>query len=247
MADDNVRPIPNSRVLIVPHHWHAGGIIARSLRHLAASRSVGSLVLVGPDHRNVGAKQAVSSTGTWSTDYGVVRADTHLLASLTSTGMLALQDDILATEHSVSGLVPALAYYFPGRPVTAVAVRNDTAPEEARVIGTVLGSELLVDPGAVLVVSVDFSHGLNQAQAAERDEEMLAVLADMDERGLGRMGPENSDGRGAMLVAFSALRQLGAPEFVLLEQSDSSRVAGVGGGEVTTYIAALYAVDPTSP
>ncbi len=243
--DASARPMPDARILIVPHHWLAAEMIVEALRDLRASTEVSGLVLIGPDHHEALPDPGATTDADWRTAYGVVPVDQAIRGRLLATGLVRQEDALLRKEHSIAGLVPALARVFPGVPVTPLAVRNDTRGYEAEAIGRALQSTIEAEPGLVIVLSADFSHGLGPREAAARDRETLMALEDLDLDRIASFDSQHVDARGALSVVLAAARHAGLTQFVLREESDSSRErcgsqGGYAGGPVTSYIVAYY-------
>lgn len=243
--DATPSPSHGARILIVPHHWLAGEAIVAALRDVSSSADITRVALVGPDHHELLPLPGVTARSGWRTAYGLVPLDLPTSRRLLSTGLVGEDDALLHREHSIAGLVPAIAHFLPGVPVTPLAVRNDTDRGEVQVLGGALLSELDGDPGALILLSADFSHGLRPRSAAARDGETLVALEELDLDAIASFGAENVDARGALSVVVWAAREAGLTRFVLRERSDSGR-AGLrsyghyAGGPVTSYVVGYY-------
>jgi len=234
-------PMPGVRALVVPHHWAAGSLIVAGLRDLEATAPWRRVVLLSPDHRHAGQRIGTTSDQGWATPYGRMGGDEAAVASLSRTGLVASRGDLVAREHGIAGLVPALAGYLGDARLVPLALRPDATPGEVRSLGVTLAN--LMGPDTVLVASVDLAHGVPPAVARRHDAETLAALADLDMRSLRVWGDEHLDGRMVMAVVMAAMRRAGATRFVVRERSDGSQLPGYPGGAVTSYALAYYTTD----
>lgn len=238
LSATGVEPSRGARVVIVPHHWLAGHLILGGLRDLAAAGGVRRVILVGPNHIGAGGAAATTSGRGWATRFGVVGADRAAVSSLVRRGLARSEPDVLTWEHSISGIVPAIAREVPGARVVPLALRAARTPGEVRLLAAALAG--MMDRGTVLVASVDFSHYLSAAQARERNRESVSALRAMDAARVLGWGNEHLDSPPSIALAIETARALGATEFVLRADSDSARLGGSSLADVTSYVAGYY-------
>ena len=235
-ADPN--PMPGARAVIVPHHWLAGHLILGGLRDLAASGDYQRIILIGPNHVNVGAAAVITSDIAWQTPFGSIEPDAEALRPLLDGGFAQSQPDVLTYEHSVAGIVPAIAYSLPEARLVPLALRRDmTAGEVERLAAALMP---LLDSRTVLVAAVDFSHYLSAEEAGRRDRETLAALHSLDSSRILSFGDGHLDSPPAIAVLMEAMRLTGAGEFQLRENTNSSELGGSALAPVTSYIFGYY-------
>lgn len=249
------RPLDGARVLILPHHWLAGPLILGPLRDLAAGRGMGvveagppvdaaargavrRVLLVGPDHGNVGADHVSTSSRSWSTPFGRVEVDGALVDALVAAGLARRQDELLAAEHAVAGLVPALAREMPAASVVPLLLRGDMPAERVRRLATALLPFL--NDETVLVAAVDFAHGVRVADVPRLNGESIAALRSLDGATVLRWGNEHLDSPESILLAMEVARHLGATRFELLASTDASAFGAPAGEPVTSYVVGVY-------
>ncbi|RJQ06444.1 MAG: AmmeMemoRadiSam system protein B [Bacillota bacterium] len=209
---------------VVPHHLVAGHLVAGLLAYLADDPP-GTVVVVGPDHFRAGPRCGTSAAS-WLTPAGLLEADAALALALMD-GNLA--DEAAAShdgEHSVGALMPFIKHYLPGTRVVPVTLRGDATYLEAVRLGRYLGEWQAQDPGRKLFVlaSVDFSHYLPLARAAENDEATIIALRGGHWAALFAMGPGHLDSPGSLAVAFSfaGVEALDEPVFSAVEHTNSA-------------------------
>jgi MEMO1 family protein len=246
-------PMPGVRAVLVPHHWLAGHLLTTALRDLAATtppsadgspptnpkRPWRRLILIGPDHHDAAHQAVMTSDQPWSTPFAAMTTDGDAIRRLLPMGIVADQPAALAREHSVAGLMPAVAYYLPEVKVVPLAVRGNMNRGEMVALAEALAT-MLGDEGTVVVLSVDFSHGVSPREAEVRDRASLAALQTLDTARVLGIGKRGMDGWTAVAVVQIALRRVGATRFVLRTRTDGSALQGYDGGPVTSYISGYY-------
>lgn len=232
-------PIAGARVVLIPHHWPAGHLALAALRDAAPPPGGWRRAIVlGPDHPNRGATAAATSASDWRSAAGIVRADGAGVAALIGSGAAVRGDALIAAEHGVSGVLPAVRWAMPGALVIPVAVRGDATRAAAARLAAALAP--WIDGGTIVVLSVDLSHGLAPSDAARHDAETLAALAALDPERMRGWSDEHLDARGAVRTALALAGRLGATRWVLRERTDGSQLPGYEGGPVTGYAGGYF-------
>jgi len=239
------RPMRGARAIIVPHHWLAGDLILGGLRDAAAGaraagRPITRVILLGPNHVQAGRADVITSDRSWNTPFGPVEVDRAAVERLVRGGIALSQPVVLSYEHSVAGLVPAVALQLPGARIVPLAVRRDLGPPRAAAAGEAVAA--LAREGTLIVASIDFSHGLVAAAARERNARTLALLRALDVRAMHRLAADHAehlDGPGAAAVLVVAVRRLGATRFALRADATSADFGGPPS-DVTSYLTGYY-------
>jgi hypothetical protein len=244
------RPLEGARALVIPHHWLAGRLILGTLRDAAASGEFERVVLMGPNHTNAGGAPLTTSDLPWDTPFGAMRSDAAGIDELAARAAVATAPDVLTYEHSVAGIVPAVAYYLPDARVVPLVLGAAITADEISALVSALAA--LDDGRTLFVASVDFSHYLPLAQAHAMDAESVSALAAMDTRGILTYGNEHMDSPASIAVLMELARRAASAEFHLLENTDSTQITGMGAGSVTSYVAGYFSwpIDvfaPSSP
>jgi len=231
-------PMPGARAVIVPHHWLAGHLILGSLRDLAASGDYRRIILIGPNHINAGGAAVITSDLPWQTPFGLVEPDGEAIRRLTSNGIALSEPSVLTYEHAVAGIVPAIAYYLPEARVVPLVLRSDLTPTEVEALAAALAP--LLDDETALIAAVDFSHYLSAQEARQNDRETLEALQSLDSSRILSFGNEHVDSPASIAAVMETMRLLGATEFELRENINSSDLGGPALAPVTSYITGYY-------
>ena len=232
-----VAPMPGARAVVVPHHWLAGHLILSGLRDLAASGAYDRVLLIGPDHVGAASAGAATSDLPWETPFGLLQADAESVSRLAAAGVARVEPDTLSDEHSVAGIVPAIAYYLPGAEVVPLILRGDLDSGQVSALARALVP--LLDDGTVIVASVDFSHYLSAPEARARNAETLAAMEAMDSQRILAFGDEHLDSPPTIALVSELARQRGGG-FHLRANTNSGELNGLFRPPVTSYITGYY-------
>lgn len=233
-----VRPMPGARAIIVPHHWLAGSLIVGGLRDVAASGTWTRVVLIGPNHSGAGGAAVSTSEWSWTTPFGEVKADGEAVRTLLRRGLAEPRPDVLTYEHSIDGIVPAIARFLPHARLVPLALRAHWTASEVDRLAAALAE--IVDERTVVVASVDFSHYLSAGEARGRNTETIAALRSLDSRRILSFGNEHVDSPPAIAAVMETVRRLGATRFELRADTNSTEFGGSTLPPVTSYITGYF-------
>lgn len=177
-VSDDGRP---AAAYVAPHAGYrysgpvAAEVYARLGRHAPRVRRV---VLIGPAHRVPLDGCAVSGADRWRTPLGEVTVDVAGARALADEGLVTIDDEPHALEHSLEVQVPFLQRVLdPAVSILPVCVGRESPDRVAAVISTALGAG--GDAGTVIICSTDLSHYQPDAQARAQDRRTAAAIADL--------------------------------------------------------------------
>lgn len=237
-ASTPLEPMVGVKAAVFPHHWFAGHLITGTIRDLAASGTYQRVILLGPNHVNSGRAGAVTSDSDWQTVAGHVAADREAVDALVSTGVAGIEPDVLAYEHSISGIVPAIAYYLPEARIVPITLRSGLTAVEVDALATAIAG--MMDEHTVLLASVDFSHYLQPEAARERDAESIEAMRALDAARVLGWDNAHMDSPAAIAVVIEAMRAKGATEFELRVNTNSAELGEVPNEPATSYVTGFY-------
>jgi MEMO1 family protein len=162
-----VKPKDSVRAVIVPHHLLAGGIAAEMLK-IASGRSIGTIAIIGPNHKNAGGRKVLASGADFETVFGKAESDFQLAKSLNKFFGQEASDESFGNEHSIGAVVPYVKYYFPRAKILPVILSSNAGEKEAEKLAGWLKRNLPED--SLVVLSADFSHYLNKIRASASDK-----------------------------------------------------------------------------
>jgi AmmeMemoRadiSam system protein B len=233
-------PPPQGEVIagIIPHHLLPGYLINGFFRGLAAGNPPKTIVLIGPNHDNEGRARILTSALPWQTPFGAVEPDTALIDALTSRGIASVEEEVLTSEHSVAGIMPAIKHELPQARVVPIILVGATSPAEAQQLGETLASYW--QPGTVFVAAVDFSHYLIRSEAERNDAVTLQLLRHLDAGKLFTLNNDYLDSPPSIAALMAAAHALGADTFVLQANTNSGALLHDGLVPTTSYFVGYY-------
>ena len=237
-AEIPVVPMPGARAIVVPHHWLAGQLILTSLRDLAAGGAYDRVIVIGPDHVGAASAGAATSDLPWETPFGLLQADAESVSRLAAEGAARVEPDTLSHEHSVAGIVPAIAYYLPDAAIVPLALRGDLDIGQVRALARMLVP--LLDDHTIAVASVDFSHYLSAPEARTRDAETLAAMEATDSQRILAFGNEHLDSPPTIALLTEIMRLLHRGEFTPRGNTNSGELSGLFRPPVTSYVTGYF-------
>ena len=223
--------------LIVPHHLLAINLMADTFSYASNSRYK-KIVLLSPDHYNLGSTDISVSERNFLTVFGEVKTDSAAVKKLKELPFVS-EGDFFYREHGLEAELPFIKYYFPDSEVTAITFKPNTSKEELDKLIAVLEKELPSD--SLIVQSTDFSHYLSPEQSAEKDLETIKVLKENDPvKILELKQPDNIDSLAASYIQMSLQKVFFKTDLNILEHYNSQDYTNDIVLSSTSYITAAY-------
>lgn len=154
------------RAMIVPHHLLASEYIAGLMKE-ASKKEINHVIIIGPNHENVGQTVIASTLARWKTAFGDVETNEDLVLKLLSTYKEISNPGAFYSEHSVGAIVPFIKHYLPHADIVPIIINSYAEHKDAEKLADWLDKNIMED--TLIVVSTDFSHYLNKAQAEKND------------------------------------------------------------------------------
>ncbi|NSW75522.1 MAG: AmmeMemoRadiSam system protein B [Candidatus Atribacteria bacterium] len=168
--------------VVSPHagYMYSGKIAAYSFYALSLSPPVETVVIIGPNHRGVGAKVALGGEDFWQTPLGSVALDREAIDFLVGHDpVFRVDSEAHRLEHSLEVQLPFLQCFlsYDFKVVPIVLIKQD--PVTARIIAEAL-KKLGEHRKLCIVASSDFSHYEQAGVAAEKDSALIARILSLD-------------------------------------------------------------------
>ncbi|MCS6950234.1 MAG: AmmeMemoRadiSam system protein B [Armatimonadota bacterium] len=239
------------RGLMCPHagYRYSGAAAAHAYARLAEDGAPETVILLGPNHRAIGAPIAILSRGSFKTPLGEVPIDATAAEAIKAQAPMVRDDENAhAPEHSLEVQLPFLQTVAPQArivPIVFGRVYYDRETlEELKALGAVL-AELLGDPAhhRLLLASTDLMHYVPRDEAYRMDEYVLQAVRAVDgERLLEEVFRRDISMCGVMSTAamLFALRQLGITQGEVLCHYTSGDVPGGDTRHVVGYAACAF-------
>ncbi len=171
---------------VVPHagYIYSGPCAAHTYLAIKEDRIPDTVILIGPNHRGLGAPVAVYPRGIWKTPIGDVNVDEEIATKL--IGYEVFSSDITAhlEEHSLEVQLPFMLFTFQKEfkivPITMMDQRLRTAREIAGIIADIMDES---SKDIIVIASSDMSHYVPHEEAYDRDWMALEKAERLDVEG----------------------------------------------------------------
>ncbi|MDO8682234.1 MAG: AmmeMemoRadiSam system protein B, partial [Armatimonadota bacterium] len=228
-------PLSNILGIVSPHagYMYSGSAAATAFHHLAEDGRPDVAIILGPNHRGLGAPASIMEQGSWETPLGEISIDENIAASLLNACPY-IQTDSFAhrLEHSLEVQVPFLQYVFGNKikivPVTIAVPAIPEAKMFAKELGSAIASTLQGASG-VVIASTDMTHYESKALAWRNDAVAIEAIEDLNAEKLIDTVSENGItmcGAVPVAVAVEACKLLGAAKAELLQYYTSGDITG---------------------
>jgi len=247
--DGFVKPIAQAKKVLAAISPHAGYIYSGRVAGAVFSQIYvpGAVVILGPNHRGIGASAALAAAGAWDMPLGSVPINEELanLILKTSPSQHKIMDDPHAhtMEHSIEVQVPFLQAARPEVTIVPIAL-SQLSFDACEGIGKTL-SQALHDYGkeVLLVASTDMTHYESQEEAHAKDQLAIDRILDLDPEGLYRTVAQHGISMCGVIpttVVLAACKAMGATKAELVQYATSGDVTGdyaqvVGYAGFTVY------------
>ncbi|MDP2631183.1 MAG: AmmeMemoRadiSam system protein B [Candidatus Uhrbacteria bacterium] len=158
---------------IVAHHMLIADKVAEVFMALG-SEDVDTVVMLSPNHFDLGVTSAQTTLGAWGTPYGILEVDADAVQDLVeSVEVLEIADSTFDYEHGISALTPFVVRSFPNAKIVPIALHESLSDAQAQEI-----AQSIVDvlDDAVVIASIDMSHMLPDVTAEFHDAVTLRQI-----------------------------------------------------------------------
>ncbi|TAL51110.1 AmmeMemoRadiSam system protein B [Patescibacteria group bacterium] len=164
---------------IIAHHLLVGDKIAQTISALGNGREK-TVVIISPNHFNLGRSVMQTTDGTWKTPFGDVEVDVDVLEELLGTeGQggsapdLWYEPETFKQEHGISAIVPFVKVWFPRARIVPIVVHDDATSQQLVDLARSIQSAA---PRAVVLASIDMSHNLPAHIQTVHDEMTMRTI-----------------------------------------------------------------------
>lgn len=222
---------------VVSHHLLASDEIARYFQNLS-KYSYKRVVVIGPNHGELGINHLVTGNWSWETPYGQVKADTELVSKLATSGVLAIDNTVLSKDHSIEVIMPFIKLYLPKSSVIPIMVSYKTTP--AQIERLVEGLRSYQSKDTLFLVSSDFSHFLVQKTASKKDEESLSLIKQFQIERISHLGNDHIDSGTSIAILLRLMQDSKTTRLEEFGHTDASTIAKTPTTPTTTYFFLNY-------
>ncbi|MEK7475138.1 MAG: AmmeMemoRadiSam system protein B [Candidatus Coatesbacteria bacterium] len=219
---------------IVTHHFLAAPLMVEFFDASACTARPRLVILIGPDHERLGPRGISLSALDWRTPFGVLACDREAVGGLRQALRLPPGDDaaVFFREHSTGLLVPFIRLYFPDARVLPILLSDRAGPRRIAALAGALAP--LLGDDALVILSMDFSHGKAPAEAAALDRDAMAAIVGCD---LARVRDLDVDCHAGLELMLRLFR--GRP-VAFGTRTDSAAIAGRPLADCTSYVTTYF-------
>ena len=229
-----VKPVAEPRKVLAaisPHagYMYSGGVAGAVFSQIRIPQAA---VILGPNHRGIGAPVALAASGTWDMPLGPVPINAALAGLLLQAlPHSTIKDDPQAhtMEHSIEVQIPFLQVLRSDVSIVPIALSHLRYPS-CREIGQALakgvqdyGNEVL------LVASTDMTHYESQEVARSQDQLAIEQILALDAKGLYETVARHNISMCGVIpttIVLTACKELGATKAELVQYATSGDVTG---------------------
>ncbi|HTR80828.1 MAG TPA: AmmeMemoRadiSam system protein B [Bacteroidota bacterium] len=242
----NVRPVKAKGELlgiIVPHAgYQYSGFTAAHAYSLLEHRDIGTVVLVGPSHREYFDGISVFSGASFTTPLGAVQVDDEFRSRLQKI-IPDVQRSLSGhrAEHSLEVQLPFLQQTAGNFQIVPIVIGNQKR-EYCEELGSAL-AEAAHGCNVLLVASSDLSHYYSSDVAQKLDAVAIASIKKIDyDTLMGDLEAERTEacGGGPIVAVLYAAQKMGADECEVLHACNSGEISGDTDRVVGYVSAALW-------
>ncbi|MFC1888432.1 AmmeMemoRadiSam system protein B [Thermodesulfobacteriota bacterium] len=215
--------------VVSPHagYVYSGKVAGEVLSDVTITPTV---VVLGVNHRGIGSRASIMTSGRWETPLGMIDIDEALAGRILKESP-ALNDDpdSHAYEHSLEVQLPFLQILRPDFklvPITFQMLKYDDCATVASAI-----AKAVADSGhdVLIVASSDMTHFETAENARRKDELAIDRILDRDPKGLFNVVTRNNISMCGMIpttIMLSTTDALGAKKARMVRYTNSGEVTG---------------------
>jgi len=223
--------------ITVPHHLLARDLIASTFA-LASRGSYKRVIVMSPDHNNLGETDISVAGSNLATVFGEIETNHLLVKQLTQLPDVSTSR-FFYREHGIQAILPFIKYYFPRARVVAIAFKGSARKPELDTFINFL--ETVLDKDTLIVQSTDFSHYLPVEDANVKDSETLAVLRSGDpQKVFSLRQPSHLDSVAAQYVQMRLQKDLFGARAQITSHNNSQDYSPAKLAKTTSYMTQIY-------
>ncbi|MFA6294792.1 MAG: AmmeMemoRadiSam system protein B [Candidatus Paceibacterota bacterium] len=222
---------------VVPHHLLPSFIIADFFKNLAKQKPE-TIILIGPNHYELGEEPILSSTSGWETPFGIVEPDIEFVRELNDKKILYLDEEVLDKEHSIGSIVPFIKYYIPDAKVVPIILSGNLEMEQIKNMVETLVPR--INKKTVILASMDFSHYQDKSQAEINDEITLKLMRAKDYEKIINLNSAYVDSPPSIIALLMVMEKKGIDDFDLIYHTNAGEILHSQFYEVTSYFSFAF-------
>jgi len=235
------------RGVISPHagFMFSGPIAAHHFLRLSREKAPKTIIILGPNHRGLGAEIAVLSSGQWETPLGNIEIDQQIAEDIMiHDDRHLIKENMQAHifEHSIEVQLPFLQCIYPYNQfkIVPICIINQQLNTMKYLAETIYRST--EEKSCLFIASSDFTHYESQESARSKDTEAIKNIINMDSNlfyDTIRRNGASICGPGPIAVVIEICKKLGTNKGQLLKYATSGDVSGMND-QVVGYASIIF-------
>ena len=211
---------------------HAGYVYSGKVAGevLSAVTITSTVIVLGVNHRGIGSKASIITSGQWETPLGLIDIDGALAGSiLKKSSVLADDPDAHAYEHSLEVQLPFLQVLRPEFKLVPITFQRLNYDACAAVASAIAGAVADSGRDVLIVASNDMTHFETAEKARKKDDLAINRILDRDPEGLFHVVASRNISMCGVIpttIMLSATDTLGAEKARLVRYTNSGEVTG---------------------
>ncbi len=234
---NNLEEVGTIRGLIVPHHLLAKDLIHEAFQ-ISDRNKYKTIVVFGPDHESVDRGKVFTSSSNWQTPTGILNADKDIIEIISNLDFVVENNEKLTIEHSISGLVPFIEYYYDVKIIPIALTKQLTLENLDKLLISLVENIEVED--TLFISSVDFSHYLSLEKANEMDKISIEAISNKNIKKIKSFTNDNLDSPNSIAAMLKAMELIGAKNMKILNNSNSQIILNKRLDETTSYITFMF-------
>ncbi|MFH1089846.1 MAG: AmmeMemoRadiSam system protein B [Candidatus Uhrbacteria bacterium] len=167
------------KAALMPHHTLIANQLAQKWHDVAGVATHPSVVvIIGAAHENQGSGLVQTTSDDYETQFGQLETADDIVSKIVSDKVVVEDAGSFMDEHSVGVHLPYISKLFPGVPIVPIIAKSNAGEGEARSLIDSLKRNL--PENALVIFSIDFSHGLSAEEAFKNDATVLSLMEAKD-------------------------------------------------------------------
>lgn len=230
----------NYSACISPHHLFAADLIAESLS-IGLTNQPKTIILVGPNHFNLGNNKMFSSDYSWETDIGLINPDTKIIHELKKNNFIELNNEILKNDHAIFNLIPFIKHYSPNSKIVPILFNNEVNLQDIENLTNFLIEKL--SPNDIILSSIDFSHYLTAEIASKKDKKTIALIKENSFEEIFNLNDDYLDCPSCLVLSILFSNKKNAKKIKIIQNTNSGFLTKNYNSGTTSYITAIFKIN----
>ena len=229
----------NIEAIIIPHHLVASEFIANLIK-ASSGRNINKVVIIGPNHENIGTDALATAEADWETPFGDLKHDSRLVQKFITDFKGKSCPEIFLNEHSIGGLAPFVKYYLKDVEIVPIVASSYADYSDMEKLNKWLIENL--DENSLVIFSLDFSHYLSKEESDIKDEETRDLIIQKDIGRILRLNNDYVDSPSILALSLMYAKEKGLKTNIF-DHANSFDFAIVKPDSTTSYFAIVFEKD----